>query len=109
YVADLAFVGRAPHRYDVFVGGRLDGTRLNLLYRESVPAEALLDTALPLFVLFRDERRGRESFGDFCARVGVEELRLRTEPVPGLDPEPVPELVPALVQAPEAEAEVLHV
>jgi sulfite reductase (ferredoxin) len=75
YVADLAFVGKLPHRYDVFVGGRLDGTRMNVLFREAVPSEELLDAVVPLFARFRDEREAGESFGDFCARVGVEALR----------------------------------
>ncbi len=98
YVADLAFVGRAPHRYDVFAGGRLDGTRMNVLYREGVPAADLLETVLPLFVLYRGERRPGEAFGDFCARLGVEGLRSRTaDPLPAAaGPErPVAEVVHA--------------
>jgi sulfite reductase (ferredoxin) len=74
YVADLAFVGDAPERYSVFLGGRSDGTRINWLFRELVPADALLETVRPLLVLFKQARLPGERFGDFCSRVGREAL-----------------------------------
>ncbi len=75
YVADLAFVGDAPDRYSVFLGGRSDGTRVNWLFRELVPADALLETVRPLLVFFKEARQPGEPFGDFCSRVGGEALR----------------------------------
>jgi sulfite reductase (ferredoxin) len=75
FVADLAFVGDAPDRYSVFLGGRSDGTRVNWLFRELVPQDALVDTVLPLLVFFKRARMPGETFGDFCARVGREALQ----------------------------------
>jgi sulfite reductase (ferredoxin) len=75
YVADLAFVGRSLDKYVVYVGGRMDGTRLNQPFKDLVPTDALVDTVLPLLVFYKQSRGPGESFGDFCARVGIEALQ----------------------------------
>ncbi len=76
YVADLAFVGRSLDKYVVYVGGRMDGTRLNQPFKDLVPTDALVDTVLPLFVFYKQSRGPGESFGDFCTRVGIEALQV---------------------------------
>ena len=75
YVADLAFVGMAPNQYTIYVGGRMDGSRLNLPFRELVAGEALVDAVLPLLAGYKRQRTAGERFGDFCARVGIDALR----------------------------------
>jgi sulfite reductase (ferredoxin) len=70
YVADVGLVGRSLNKYSIFLGGRVDGTRLNRVYKDLVPLEAIVPTLLPLLSAFRDERRAPETFGDFCLRVG---------------------------------------
>jgi sulfite reductase (ferredoxin) len=75
YVADLAFVGRSLDKYVVYVGGRMDGTRLNQPFKDLVPTDELVDTVLPLFVFYKQSREPGESFGDFCTRVGIEALQ----------------------------------
>jgi sulfite reductase (ferredoxin) len=75
YTADLAFVGRSLHKYAVFVGGTMLGTRLATLYADLVPRDRLVASVRPLFERFRDERLEGERFGDFCDRVGVNALR----------------------------------
>jgi sulfite reductase (ferredoxin) len=75
YVADLAFVGRSLDKYVVYVGGRMDGTRLNQPFKDLVPTDALVDTVLPLFIFYKQSRGPGESFGDFCTRVGIEALQ----------------------------------
>jgi sulfite reductase (ferredoxin) len=79
YVADLAFVGVAPNRYDVYVGGRLDGSRLNLPFKDLVAGEALVDTVLPLLAGYKYRRTAGEGFGDFCTRLGINALRDLTD------------------------------
>jgi sulfite reductase (ferredoxin) len=75
YMAELGLVGSAPEAYQVWLGGSPDQTRLARPYLERM-ADATMETTLePLFVFFRDGRKGPESFGDFCDRVGFEALR----------------------------------
>src|SRR6266516_3476564 len=75
YTADLAFVGRSLHKYGLFVGGSMLGTRLGTLYADLVPRDRLVATVRPLFERYRDERLDDERFGDFCHRVGIAALR----------------------------------
>ena len=75
YTADLAFVGRSLHKYGLFVGGSMLGTRLGTLYADLVPRDRLVATVRPLLERYRDERLDDERFGDFCDRVGIEALR----------------------------------
>jgi len=74
YMAELGFVGSAPESYQVWLGGSPDQTRLARPYLERMADAALETTLEPLLVFFRDGRRARESFGDFCNRVGFEAL-----------------------------------
>jgi sulfite reductase (NADPH) hemoprotein beta-component len=68
YMAELAFVGRAPGKYNVYVGGNEAGTRLNKLYQQSVK-DADMETFLgPLLKRFTLERQADERFGDWSAR-----------------------------------------
>ena len=69
YLAELAFVGKAPNKYQVYLGGNEGSTRLNRLYKESVRGEDIISELRPLFIRFRDERVAGERFGDFSARV----------------------------------------
>jgi sulfite reductase (ferredoxin) len=75
YVAEVAFVGDAPERYSIFLGGRADGSRVNWLFRDLVPVHALVDTVRPLLLFFQRARLPDEAFGDFCCRVGREALQ----------------------------------
>lgn len=79
YVADVGFVGRSVDKYVVFVGGHSNGTRLNQEYADLVPTDALVETVLPLFAYFKQERQNGETFGDFCDRVGIEALQSYAE------------------------------
>ena len=69
YTAELALVGRAPGKYQLYLGGNVSSTRLARLYRESVKNEDLAAELRPLFTRFAKERLGAERFGDFCQRV----------------------------------------
>ena len=75
FLGDIGFVGRTPGKYQLYVGGDFEGTRLNELLADLVPGGQLADRLRPLFAMFRDERLRDEGFGDFCHRIGVERLR----------------------------------
>ncbi|HET6568342.1 MAG TPA: hypothetical protein VFG50_10290, partial [Rhodothermales bacterium] len=79
YVADIGLVGRSLDRYTIFLGGRPDGTRLNEQFQDLVPLSEVVSTLRPLFVLFKNERRPDEGFGDFCHRLGMDKLRAHAE------------------------------
>lgn len=73
YNAELAFVGKAPGRYQVWLGGNAPGTRLNRVWKDMLK-EADLETELrPVLVRFANERSNGERFGDWCDRVFLKE------------------------------------
>jgi sulfite reductase (NADPH) hemoprotein beta-component len=65
-----AFVGRAPGKYNVYLGGGFAGQRLSKLYRESVKAEDIKPLLAPVIARYARERNEGERFGDFCIRAG---------------------------------------
>lgn len=71
YMAELAFVGKAPNKYQIYLGGNVASTRLNRLYKDSVKGEDLLPEIRSLLVRFKAERAPGERFGDFCHRLFV--------------------------------------
>jgi sulfite reductase (NADPH) hemoprotein beta-component len=68
-MAELAFVGRGPGKYQINVGGNESSTRLNRAVWDSVKVEDIITELRPVFERFARERLGAERFGDFCARV----------------------------------------
>ncbi|MBI5381550.1 MAG: NADPH-dependent assimilatory sulfite reductase hemoprotein subunit [Opitutae bacterium] len=69
YMAELAFVGRAPGKYNVLLGGNVASTRLNREYRASVKTEDLINELRPVFTRWKNERLPGERLGDWVARV----------------------------------------
>jgi sulfite reductase (NADPH) hemoprotein beta-component len=69
YTAELAFVGKAPGKYQLYLGGNQPGTQLNSLYKESVKSDEMINELRPLFARYAGERLQGERFGDFCQRV----------------------------------------
>ena len=74
YTSDIGLVGKAVGKYTIFVGGRLLGDRLNVIYKNMIPLQEIVQELVPLFVYFKADCQPGESFGDFCHRQGVEEL-----------------------------------
>ncbi len=74
YNSDIGLVGRAAHKYGVFVGGRLLGDRLNFLFRDLVPADDIVPTLTTLLTYYKQDRQPGETLGDFCHRKGCEDL-----------------------------------
>jgi len=70
FIAEIGFVGRAPGRYNVYLGGGFAGQRLSKLYRESVAGEEIKSLLGPVITHYAKERKEGERFGDFCIRAG---------------------------------------
>lgn len=71
YLGEIALVGRAVGKYDLWLGADHRGERLNTPYQENIDEAAILETLDELFGRFAAERQADEHFGDFVARVGV--------------------------------------
>ncbi|HYC70597.1 MAG TPA: NADPH-dependent assimilatory sulfite reductase hemoprotein subunit [Opitutaceae bacterium] len=69
YMAEIAFVGKAPGRYQLWLGGNVSGTRLNRVYREMLKEPDIEAELRPLLQRWKSERAAGERFGDFAARV----------------------------------------
>ncbi len=70
YVAEIAFTGRAPGKYNVYLGGGFHGQRLNKMYLENVPEDIILKELSPIIGRYAAERQPGERFGDFTVRAG---------------------------------------
>lgn len=68
YLAEIALVGKAPGRYNLFLGGDAHGRRMNRLAEENIDEPRILGTLDRLFAQFAAERATGESFGDFAFR-----------------------------------------
>jgi sulfite reductase (NADPH) hemoprotein beta-component len=68
YTAEIGFVGTAPGRYNMHLGGDNEGTRLNKIFRESLDESTILTELDYLFGIFHNEKISGESFGDFAVR-----------------------------------------
>lgn len=80
YMAEIAFVGRAPNKYQVYLGGNRASTRLNRLWRENVKTDEIVPLFRPVLARFAAERNPAEEFGDWCQRT------LLAEPSPQKTP-----------------------
>ena len=70
YIAEIAFVGRAPGKYNIYLGGGFTGDRLNKLFKVSVKQDEITGILRPIFERYASERREGERFGDFVIRAG---------------------------------------
>ena len=75
YMAELAFVGKAPGRYQVWVGGNVAGTRLNRVWKDTVKESDFEAELRPLLARYVQERQAGERFGDWAARVLWPEMK----------------------------------
>jgi sulfite reductase (NADPH) hemoprotein beta-component len=69
YMAELGLVGKAPGRYQIYLGGNAASSRLNRLFQDSVKDPDLTGVLRPILERYARERMPEERFGDWCARV----------------------------------------
>lgn len=70
FLSEIAFVGRAPGKYNLYLGGGHAGDRLNKLYREAVTREESLALLRPIILDYAKSREEGEKFGDYVIRAG---------------------------------------
>jgi sulfite reductase (NADPH) hemoprotein beta-component len=71
YLAEIALVGKAVGKYNLYLGASTEGDRLNTLYRENIGEAQILEALRPVLQRYAQERRPAESFGDFTVRTGI--------------------------------------
>ena len=69
YMAEIGFVGKAPGRYQLWLGGNENGTRLNRIWKDMVKDAEILNELRPLLTRYAAERTPSERFGDWVARI----------------------------------------
>jgi sulfite reductase (NADPH) hemoprotein beta-component len=70
YLGEIGLVGKAPGRYNLYLGANHAGERLNKLYREMLDEAGILEELTPLLAAYANHRRPQERFGDFVVRQG---------------------------------------
>ena len=68
YVSEIALTGRAPGKYNLYLGGGFHGERLNQLYAENIGEERILEILSEKLSAYARDRRDGERFGDFLTR-----------------------------------------
>lgn len=75
YGGDIGIVGRMPDHYALYIGGDFEGSRLNEKVFDKVPYTGISKALEPMFGLWKQKRSDGESFGDFCKRYGVSNVK----------------------------------
>jgi sulfite reductase (NADPH) hemoprotein beta-component len=70
YIAEIGLVGKGPERYNLYLGGAFEGSRLSKLYAEDLGHDGILAALDPLFSAYAKEREPEERFGAFLIRSG---------------------------------------
>nr|WP_305909049.1 assimilatory sulfite reductase (NADPH) hemoprotein subunit [Methylomarinum sp. Ch1-1]MDP4521931.1 assimilatory sulfite reductase (NADPH) hemoprotein subunit [Methylomarinum sp. Ch1-1] len=70
FLGEIGLVGKAPGKYNLYLGAGFEGQRLNKLYRENINEEQILAELTPLLQHYADNRQAGERFGDFVIRTG---------------------------------------
>jgi len=70
YAAEVGFSGRAPGKYNMYLGGGFQGERLNKPYLDNVDEATILGELRTMFQHYASEGQPEEPFGDFVIRGG---------------------------------------
>ena len=75
YTPDIGIVGKTLNKYTIYLGGNIIGTRIGFIYDDLVPLDNIADVVSPALAYYKQARESGEGFGDFCWRMGKEELQ----------------------------------
>jgi sulfite reductase (NADPH) hemoprotein beta-component len=70
-LGEIGFIGKAPGKYNMYLGAAFDGSRLSKMYRENIGEEEILSELRVLLSRYAKERTEGEHFGDFVIRAEV--------------------------------------
>ena len=70
-LAEIAFIGKAPGKYNMYLGGGFAGDRLNKLFKENIGEDEILESLKPILIQYGKEKDEDEHFGDFVIRKDI--------------------------------------
>lgn len=70
-LGEIGFIGKAPGKYNMYLGAAFDGSRLSKMYRENIGEEEILKELRDILPRYAKERHEGEHFGDFVIRAGI--------------------------------------
>lgn len=71
FLGEIALTGKAPGKYNLYLGADRSGQRMNRLYLENIDETQILAALRPLLERYAREKNDNEAFGDFLLRAGV--------------------------------------
>jgi len=69
-LGEIGFIGKAPGKYNMYLGAGFTGDRLNKIYRENIGEADILSELNSILKHYAKEREEGERFGDFTIRAG---------------------------------------
>ena len=70
-LAEIGLVGKAVGRYNLYVGGNREGTRIPRLFKENITESEILNIIDVWLTNWAANREANEGFGNFAVRTGV--------------------------------------
>ncbi|MDQ1146177.1 sulfite reductase (NADPH) hemoprotein beta-component [Bacillus sp. SORGH_AS 510] len=70
-LGEIGFIGKAPGKYNMYLGAAHDGSRLSKMYRENIGEDEILQELNVVLSRYAKERNEGEHFGDFTIRAGI--------------------------------------
>lgn len=70
-LAEIGLVGRALGRYNLYLGGNREGTRIPRLFKENIEEEEILQILDGWIGDWAKNRLAKEGIGDFAIRTGI--------------------------------------
>ena len=68
FLGEIGLVGKAPGRYNLYLGAGFHGERLNKLYKENIDEAEILHLLEPIIKEYSIQKFHGEHFGDFIMR-----------------------------------------
>lgn len=79
YMAEIGFVGCGVGKYQIWLGGCPNQTRLAWVYMEKGEESKLEQLFTPIIDMYKKKALELEAFGDFCNRMGKREIEAYVE------------------------------
>ena len=70
-IAEIGLVGKAVGRYNLYVGGNREGTRIPRLFKENITEAEILSIIDTWLADWAAHREANEGFGNFAIRTGI--------------------------------------